>query len=151
MTDQAVFSASYADFKLVKTRSSFQIIIEAPIEQADDFVRKFGIPQPGTEVPVALARLKAAPAKPAELGGWASLSPSQQAWRLCQSPRFQEWELGHIAFRGTSDPADLTRESLCRNFNISSRGELNDHEHDWKQYIARFQNNTGWKPKEERA
>lgn len=54
---QIAIQASYADFKLLKTRSVYQIILEAPIEKAEDFVTAFGLPIPGQERPVALALL----------------------------------------------------------------------------------------------
>lgn len=57
MTAPIAVRASYADFKLLKTRSVYQIILEAPIEQAEDFVTAFGLPMPGAERPVAVALL----------------------------------------------------------------------------------------------
>lgn len=58
MTDAAIIAGNYADFKLVKTRSTCQLIIEIPIEQAEAAIRVFGIPMPGHEIPVAIARLE---------------------------------------------------------------------------------------------
>ncbi len=53
----AVIEGSYADFKLVKTRGVAQLVIEIPIERAAEAVAMFGIPQPGQEIAVAIARL----------------------------------------------------------------------------------------------
>lgn len=62
MTSPAAIFGSLADFKLVKTRSVVQFIVEVPIEQADVALATLGgIPLPGVERPVALARLNAEP------------------------------------------------------------------------------------------
>lgn len=50
--------ATFADCKIIRTRSCIQIICEVPIEDADEALRMLGgIPQPGTErwVGIALA------------------------------------------------------------------------------------------------
>lgn len=57
MTANAVISGNYADFKLVKTRGVCQLVVEIPIEQAEQAVQMFGIPRGGEEIAVALARL----------------------------------------------------------------------------------------------
>lgn len=62
MTD-AVFQGTYRDLKFVVTRGAAQIIVEIPIERAAAFVALFGTPNPGAEVPIALARLN--PDRPA--------------------------------------------------------------------------------------
>jgi hypothetical protein len=55
----AAVQGSFADFKLVKTRKTAQIIIEVPIEQADQALAALGgLPQPATEAWVAIARLE---------------------------------------------------------------------------------------------
>lgn len=65
MTGQnAVFSASYTDLKLVKTRSVGQVVLELPIERIEAFVALFGIPQPGKEQAVAIALLDLTKASP---------------------------------------------------------------------------------------
>jgi hypothetical protein len=54
----AVFQGTYSDWKLVKTRSVVQIVIEVPLEQAQHVYQVLGgMPQPGAEMPVAVARL----------------------------------------------------------------------------------------------
>jgi hypothetical protein len=117
MNAPIVVRASYADFRLVKTRSMFQVVLEGPIEQAEDFVTAFGLPIPGSERPVALALLKTeggdaplarlSPSPPAcdaapvaeqsaSSGGaprrrWSDLSASQQCGIRCAEKEFQEW------------------------------------------------------------
>lgn len=54
----AAIAGSFADAKIVKTRSTLQLIIELPIEQADAALKALGgVPQPGREKPVAVALL----------------------------------------------------------------------------------------------
>lgn len=57
----AVISGTFSDLKTVKTRGVLQMVIEVPIEKGAAVVKAFGFPQPGAEIPVAVARLIAAP------------------------------------------------------------------------------------------
>jgi hypothetical protein len=54
---KAAFQGSYADLKFIKSRSVAQVVVELPIEEAAAFVAAFGAPVPGSECPVALARI----------------------------------------------------------------------------------------------
>lgn len=58
---EAVIKGTYSDFKLIKTRNVVQMIIEVPIEQAQQITTKFGMPQPHEEKWVAVALLKTEP------------------------------------------------------------------------------------------
>lgn len=59
MSNPGVFRASYADWKLIKTRSVIQVVLEVPIEQADLAYQVLGgMPSPGAEQWVGIARLK---------------------------------------------------------------------------------------------
>jgi hypothetical protein len=59
MTDAAVTQGTFADFRLIKGRKVCQIVIEVPIEQADQALAALGgLPQPATEAWVAIARLE---------------------------------------------------------------------------------------------
>lgn len=49
---------TYSDFKLVKTRSVAQIVIEIPLERASSWVEMFGLPTPNMEQWVAIAALR---------------------------------------------------------------------------------------------
>jgi hypothetical protein len=62
MSDKAVVKGCYSDFKIIKTRKVCQVVVELPLEQAQAFIHAFGLPQPGSEQWVALARLQT-PAK----------------------------------------------------------------------------------------
>lgn len=52
------FKGEFSDFKIVKTRSVCQIVLEIPLEQADDALAVLGgVPRPDRQVWVAVARL----------------------------------------------------------------------------------------------
>lgn len=57
MTHPAALQATYSDFKLIKTRSVISLSFEAPIEHAGIVHDVLGIPVPGKEIGVGIARL----------------------------------------------------------------------------------------------
>lgn len=58
MTAPAAFKATFSDFRLVKGRKVAQIVVEVPIEEADNALKALGgIPRPDLERWVAVARL----------------------------------------------------------------------------------------------
>lgn len=57
VSDEAVITGTYADLKLIKTRKTAQMIIELPIEHVPLLIERFGMPDYGAEIPVAVARL----------------------------------------------------------------------------------------------
>lgn len=61
MTEPAALSATYSDFKLIKTRSVISLSFEVPIEHADIVHQVLGIPVPGKEIGVGIARLRDKP------------------------------------------------------------------------------------------
>ena len=144
--NNAVASGSYADMKIVKTRSVMQVVVEIPIEQANSFIEMFGVPVPGAEIPVAIARLN----EVAEGGNADGRSPqpevsekprrkfedmhfSQQAGLLCQDLDFQKW-------LGAQDNEEARRAvyEMCR---IESRSELNTNgaaQERWGAIVADF-------------
>ena len=97
MMEHAAIQGTFADLKSVKTRSVVQMVIEIPIEQAEQVVKAFGFPQPGAEIAVAVARMdpekaKAAPA-PTETPAkpkkpFRDYSLSQQAGMRCKEEQF---------------------------------------------------------------
>jgi hypothetical protein len=103
MTEHAVIAASYSDFKLVRSRNVAQIVLELPIEEAEGAIQKFGIPQPGHEIRVAVALLVDQPAKhvpsidASDRGRMAydSSTPGEQAVTrsalLARDPEFHRW------------------------------------------------------------
>ncbi len=56
MNNFAIIVGTFSDFKLIKTRSTAQLVIEVPIERAFDAIAILGIPQPGKEIQVAVYR-----------------------------------------------------------------------------------------------
>lgn len=87
MTEHAIISGSFSEVKFIKTRSAAQLVIEIPIEQADAALRALGgVPQPGKEVPVAVARLANGIEPKAKRG-----SLAQQAGILCSDARFAKF------------------------------------------------------------
>lgn len=67
----AVIAGSFADYRLVKSRSVLQVIVEIPIEQQGAAFAALGYPLPGTEIPVAVARMNSDPTRhlPAPVAG----------------------------------------------------------------------------------
>jgi len=111
----AAFKAEFCDVKLIRTRKTVQVIFEVPVEQSNDVLKALGgMPNPGTSVWCAIARLDpntvqpneggrhevsnptASPrSAPAQSGGakhitnsWHQLSPGQQAGILCNEASF---------------------------------------------------------------
>lgn len=157
MTKACAISGTFADFKLVKTRGQAQLVVEIPIEQAQAALEVFGVPQPGKEVPVAVARLtETATEKPVakqERKPWGELLPAQQAGIRCADPEFQKWIIGQSDEYWVSQCRliDLTDEeiavsavhALC---DVSSRkaittGSAADGE--WQAIQERFMRDTG--------
>jgi hypothetical protein len=88
--DAAVTQGTFADFRLIKGRKVCQIVIEVPIEQADQALAALGgLPQPATEAWVAIARLetkeRVVPLKPD------NTKLSLEAGMRCRDPLFQRY------------------------------------------------------------
>ncbi len=59
MSAPAAFQASYSDWKLIRTRKVVQIVLEVPVERADEAYSVLGgMPLSGEETWVGVARLK---------------------------------------------------------------------------------------------
>ena len=119
MPDHAAIQGTFADFKLIKSRSVLQIVVEVPIEHGEAVIKAFGVPQPGHEIPVAVARLvegkaekqKAAP-KAIEPGRrWSELPRAQQAGIRCGEVGFQKFLSERFSCRVNSaeDAAGMVR------------------------------------------
>jgi hypothetical protein len=139
MKDAAAYAGVFSDFKLVKTRSMAQFIIEIPIEQADAALAAMGgVPQAGREKPVAIARINTqppshAPEKPvsgqngngAGKRRWEDLSRAQRAGIMCGEGafiRFLEECYPHAI--NHSDTAQAVRH-IC---GVDSRRDLDTNE-----------------------
>jgi hypothetical protein len=139
MTDLAAISGNYADFKLVKTRSVAQVIIELPIERAEAFLKAFGVPQPGAEKPVALALLNTEQPKAEKpKQSWSSMSRAQQAGILAADKRFQQW----LEVPDEESAAEYIR-SVC---GVTSRRLIDGNlcaEDEFKQLMTTYRTATG--------
>jgi len=115
MTKPSAFSATYSDWKLIRSRSVVQVVFEVPLEMADQAYSALGgMPSQGETVWCGIARLKApvgdderpvekevmphghSDARPRSetnaAGGakrsWHDISPAQQAGILCNEESF---------------------------------------------------------------
>lgn len=108
MNDTASFMAAFADFKIIRTRKTAQVVLEIPLEAADAALSALGgLPNPASERWVAVARLQEpaardapaaeAPAPADELDHptgrrpFASLSAAKQAGIRCNDSSFREY------------------------------------------------------------
>lgn len=143
MTIPAAIQGNYADFKLVKTRSVAQLIIEVPIERAKEVVDAFGIPQPSSEIAVAVARLapgssqsKPAQANPSQRKPAATRA--EKARRLCGVPEFQK-------FMRCGDYYETSR-AVKNRCNVLSKRMFDtgmDAAHRWDTLLAEYEQHTG--------
>lgn len=138
MTDAAVFAGTYADFKTVKTRSVVQAVIEIPVEQAEAFLKVFGVPRPGAERPVAIALLNTAKPELKQPKAKKPLSRSQHAGMLCHDEQFQ-------FYLGAKDEEDAARRvrDYCL---VDSRSQFDTNENAaarWDALLLDFQQQTG--------
>jgi hypothetical protein len=130
MSDQpAAIQATFADFRLIKGRKQAQLVLEIPIEEADNALAVLGgIPQPQSDCWVAVARLngvaKPKP-EPTEQRKWDDLKLSMQAGIRCNEPAFRtfltETETSAFEARSVEDAEQMVRER-CE---VDSRKELN--------------------------
>lgn len=140
MNDAIAIQASYSDFKLIKSRSCAQIILELPIEKAEAFLTAFGVPQPGAEKPVALALMQKPQEQKAEQPRkrFKQMSRSQQAGILCADPAFQKW-------MGCRDE-EATADQVRWNCGVISRGNIDDDGNSagrWDDLVLRYRQATG--------
>lgn len=165
MTDRAAFSATYSDWKLVRTRKVVQIVLEVPVELADQaYAVLGGMPDPGKSVWCAVARLKEGGEATAESRTTASVvgrekssgadetSPApaapgrartmaEQAGYLCTLPAFWKFlsEEGYISgLVASSEAAAFVVRRLC---DVESRADIKSGTHAatrWRQIAADF-------------
>ena len=131
---------TYADLKIIKTRSVVQIVVEVPLERGKEVTDLFGLPQPNAEVPVVVARMDPEQLAPSNVVQIEDHRPddddpqkpprplSQIAAILCNNAVFQKFieeQSDGWDHRPTSDEA---AEWLRANCGIKSRVELNANE-----------------------
>ena len=139
MTDHAIINGSFSEVKFLKTRSVMQIVVEIPIEYADEALQRLGgVPQPGKETPVSVFRLNGELPPKVKSTGLA-----QQAGILCDDLVFQKFlEERYIEhFDETTNYAQVIRD-VC---SVESRSEFNTDEAAamrWKELKREF---DAWK------
>lgn len=141
MTDLAVIQGTFAHANAIKTRSTFQLIVEIPIEEADKALLALGgWPQPGKERPVAVALLSTKAIEPKAKRG----SLAQQAGILCSDKRFLAFlteNYPHIGAPGNDFEAATAVRSIC---GVESRREFDSDPaagQRWKSIKAQYE---GW-------
>ncbi len=138
MTDKpAAFSATYSDWKLIKTRKVVQIVFEVGQERADEAYQVLGgMPNPAAEVWCAVARLeKEQPTiltKPqfADPREWSDLKPSVQSGILRNTEafwRYLEQECGASPILSSEGAAAVIR-ALC---GVKSCSDLTSDNQNW--------------------
>jgi hypothetical protein len=139
VVDAAAIAGSYSDFKLIKSRSVAQVIIELPIERAEAFLKAFGVPQPGAEKPVALALLNTEQPKAEKPHRrFGDMPKSQQSALLCNDKEFQEFML--------SDDAEQAARRVREYCDVESRSQLDSNAGaaaEWDKLRAQFNQRYG--------
>lgn len=113
-------AATFSDFRIVKGRKVAQLVLEVPLEKADDALKLLGgVPRPDAERWVGVAPLKAEPKaqEPKERRPFHTLARSAQAALLAEDERFRKWI-------GAKDADEATRH-IKGSLAIASRTELN--------------------------
>lgn len=152
----AALSATYVDFKIIRTRSTAQIILEVPLEEADRALKILGgVPRPDVERWVAVARLN--PAAPATEGEkprkrWSELPRAQQAALACQDVAFQDFLMRRPAFKDAAalctakDSPDWPAETVRVICDVRSRADLNTNDsaaRKWDALYLQYLTDTG--------
>ncbi len=143
----AAISGTFSDFKLIKTRSVAQLIIEIPIEKALPTVQALGgLPFPGKEIWVAVAQLVSQPedTKPIESHeteniehktdtrpkkAWHELLPKTQAGIRSNDIYFQQWVWKQAPNEWKAGRYDcewlfIGKTWICEQCGVTSRSEI---------------------------
>lgn len=124
MNDDAVFTGTYSDFRIIKTRKVAQVVVEFPIEQGERFVNRFGLPNNHEDKWVVVAWLKS---ESVESNGRATKA-IQQAGILCKDVAFGTWL--RDAKKMDINPADegQVQDALRAILGVSSRADMRTNE-----------------------
>ena len=169
MTDPAIISASFSDWRPVKSRKVLQLIFEVPVEQTEKVLNTLGAPMPHEDNWCAIAVLteearssmgeqgtltaQAAGSNPAAptKKRFDEMSRAQQAGLLCNEKRFQEWLM--MAYGGwehispdITDAAERTAVWVRKYCAVQSRADL-DASHaagvNWDVLLTEYRQATG--------
>lgn len=143
----AVVQGSYADLKIIKSRSVVQVIVECPIERFPEIVEAFGGPLPGNEVPVVIARMANGYQEPPEeeekpRRPFNTLPVAQQAALACGDPVFRAWLREEMNAPQATDEGQAAAW-LRSWFRVDSRAQIT--EAQWEDLYPRF---LAWKAAE---
>lgn len=126
MSTPAAVRGTFSDFRLIKGRKVAQLVVELPIEEADEALRVLGgLPQPASERWLALAPLNITSIKPKEKRHFEDLKVAMQAGIRCGEPAFWRF-LSEIS--KTYSPVDSEEQAAnsVRDYcHVSSRSALN--------------------------
>jgi hypothetical protein len=140
MSNAAVISASFSDFRLVKGRKVAQLILEVPIEQAQAALEALGgVPMPHEDRWCAVALLT--PEKPAAVGNdkesgkraWGDMKLAQQAGILCADAEFIAWL--------SCDTQEAAVNEVRRRCGVASRADLDrdpDAAEAWMRLVREY-------------
>jgi hypothetical protein len=139
----AAFSASYCDWKLVRTRQVVQIVFEVDLAAADMAYKVLGgMPEPGKESHFAIAALNVEQSEP-QRREWREVQPSAQAAMRCDQPEFwaflREERQQRVA---NKDDAATAVRKLC---NVNSRAHFNNNESALKAWHKLDDEFRAWK------
>jgi hypothetical protein len=136
-----VIRGVYSDYKPVRGRRVFQLIIEVPIEEAPMVHNVLGEPY-GYTVEVAVARLEATKVEPKDKmpRRFEDMSPATQAALLCGEPLFAAYlrETYHRPITDKEDAAAFVRE-FC---GVRSRADITTGSQSWRNLMESYQ---AWK------
>ncbi len=120
-----VMDGTYSDFKLVKTRSVAQVVIEIPIEKAQHWIQMFGVPSPDMEQWVAIAALDSRKVIKSEEGTQAV----KLAGMLCNSAEFGVFLRDKMGLNEIEpDSSESIANGLRAILGIKSRTEFHENE-----------------------
>lgn len=139
MNNHAVVIGTFSDLKLIKTRSVIQVVIECPIEGWQQLTKVLGFPIPGTEIPVAIARLNNSVEPKAKRGSLAA-----DAGILCNAPtfvKFLEENYKHIETGSPWDAAEVVR-AIC---GVDSRAEFDSNSAAGRRWLDLKAYYDGWR------
>lgn len=143
MSRPAAVKAVFADWKVIKTRATVQLVFELPIEKADEAYQALGgMPIAAREVWCGIARLNGSAADPAPTTG---KTPAQIAGYLCTLPKFHkflqegfttQWRENYAADASNEEIAAGCVRDLCT---VASRSEIKPDNKEWNALRVAFQ------------
>ncbi len=142
----AVFEATYADWKLIKTRKVVQIVLEVPVEAADHAYQVLGgMPNHAAEAWLAIAKLdKSKPEKQSKR--FHEMSVAQQAAMRCGEVAFWEYlEFVNkhlwakvLEYLPTAPTKEVARVWLHNHFAVQSRKDIDPVK--WQKFDSEYLN-----------